>query len=75
MMVNQGTWAQESWDTGNPAIRARIKNLRARGYEVMVSSLGMQVTPVGVIKMTMIDIRPRSNTDTCDIGNCGSPKI
>ena len=68
MQVNQGSWCQESWDTGNPGIRARVRDLRKRGHQVITSSMGYQVTRLGSMKMTMIDIRPGSNPDTYGIG-------
>ena len=67
MIVNQGTWAQETWDTGNPGIRKRVADLKKRGYRVVTSAMGTQVTRVGVIKMTLINIRPGNNPDTCGI--------
>lgn len=58
-----GTWAQEMYETSSRDAGIRAKQLRKLGYKVTVSSLGMQVTSVGYIKMTMVDIRPGTNHD------------
>jgi len=65
--VNQGRWCQETYETSTRDAGRRAKELRAKGYTVSVSPLGMQVTPLGLIKLTMVDIRPGSNPDTCDL--------
>ena len=65
--VNQGRWCQEHYETASRDAGRRAKVLRACGYEVIVSSLGIQVTPVGYVKMTMVTIRPGANADTCGL--------
>ena len=60
--VNGRDWRQEWYDTGNPAIRVRANHLRRLGVTVHVCNMGRQVTDVGSIKMTMIDVR-RSGVD------------
>jgi hypothetical protein len=34
---------------------------------VTVCPMGMQVTPVGSVKMTLVDIRPGVNSDTTNL--------
>lgn len=65
--VNQGHWCQEHYETASRDAGRRARGLRKAGYDVRVSSLGPQVTEVGVIKMTMVDIRPGANADTFGI--------
>lgn len=48
--------AQETWDTGNPALRQRTQTLRKSGWRVRLSSMGPQVTDVGLIRCTLLDI-------------------
>ena len=69
MKVNTGRWAQESWDSGNPGIKVRARDLRGRGYHVVTSHMGTQVTQYGLVKVTMLTIEPGSNPDTMDIGD------
>ena len=64
LQVNAGTWCQESYETSTGDAKIRAKQLRAAGYRVAVSAMGMQVTPLGLLKLTMVDIRPGSNQDT-----------
>lgn len=56
-------WAQEIYETASRDAGKRASQLRKLGYKVIVSSLGMQVTSVGYIKMTLVDIRPGTNVD------------
>lgn len=56
-------WIQESYETGDPDIKRRAKQLRALGYRVLSSSLGSQVTQYGRVKMTLLDIRPGTTGD------------
>lgn len=64
LQVNTGTWCQESYETASRDAGKRAKQLRQAGYQVAVSSMGAQVTSLGLIKLTMVDIRPGSNQDT-----------
>ena len=57
-------WIQESYETGDPDIKRRAKELRARGYRVTTFSMGPQVTQYGTVKMTMVDIRPGTSGDS-----------
>lgn len=66
--VNQGSWCQEAYEAGSPGIRDRARELRRLGYHVLVVAMGLQqVTPLGRIGLTMLDIRPGANVDTCDL--------
>jgi len=56
--VNTGHWCQECYETASRHAGKRAKVLRRAGYRVSVSALGLQVTPCGLIKMTLVDIRP-----------------
>lgn len=62
--VNNGNWCQESYETASRDAGRRAKELRALGYKVTVCSLGMQVTRWGLVKLTMVDIRPGTKQDT-----------
>jgi hypothetical protein len=62
--VNNGRWCQASYETASRDAGRRAKQLRQLGYQVSVSSLGPQVTRVGTIKTTLVDIRPGSHADT-----------
>ncbi len=64
MIVNQGNWCQASISTGNKDIKVACRTLRDMGYKVVSSSMGNQVTSLGILKLTMIDIRPGLNEDT-----------
>lgn len=64
MIVNQGNWCQASVSTGALGIRTATAILRREGYKVTVCSLGSQVTQLGTMKRTIIDVRPGSHEDT-----------
>ena len=65
--VNAGRWCQESYETASRDAGRRAKQLRKLGYQVSVSAMSFQVTPLGSLKLTLVDIRPGSNADTCDL--------
>ena len=69
-IVNNGNWCQVSLPSGEPCIRVITSILRRFGYAVRTSSIGMQVTRVGSIRLTLVDIRPGSNPDTYGAGDC-----
>jgi hypothetical protein len=73
MTVNQGNWCQEWYSTGSGEARKRTTQLRKLGYIVTTSAMGTQITNVGSMKMTLVDIRPGSNPDTFDLP--GMPDI
>lgn len=58
--VNQGRWCQETYETASRHAAIRARALRKLGYRVTSSALGPQVTGLGLLKLTLIDIRPAS---------------
>lgn len=62
--TNRGDWCQETYETASRDAGRRAKELRAAGYRVTVSSMGAQVTPLGTIGLTMVDVRPGVHQDT-----------
>ena len=65
--VNQGSWCQETYETATRDAGLRARQLRKAGYTVTVSGMGHQVTPLGSMYLTMVDIRPGANADTTDL--------
>ena len=61
--VKTASWCQEWYETASRDARKRAAHLRKCGYAVRVSSMGTQLTSVGDIKMTLVDIRPGANAD------------
>ena len=64
MIINQGNWCQATVSTGAVGIRTAASILRRGGYHVRTLAMGNQVTLLGVIKSTLIDVRPGINGDT-----------
>jgi hypothetical protein len=62
--VNNGSFCQETYETASRDAGKRAKVLRQLGYQVSVSSIGSQISPLGVVKMTMVDVRPGNHADT-----------
>jgi len=60
-------WAQVIVETGSKVGREIAKALRAAGFKVKTSSLGMQVTDVGLLKCSLVDIRCSENCDIADV--------
>jgi hypothetical protein len=56
-------WIQESYETGDPAIRRRTAELKKLGYRAKSFPMGNQVTQWGNVKLTMVDIRAGSSGD------------
>lgn len=54
---------QEWYETGAKDARQRASALRKLGYKVATQAMGSQVTPVGTVKMTLLDIRPGKSGD------------
>lgn len=65
--VNTGRWCQEWYETASRHARRRAAELRRLGYHVSAEGMGPQVTEVGRIKMTILDIRPGTHEDTFDL--------
>lgn len=61
--VGNGLWCQETYETARRDAGIRAKQLRKAGYSVTVSPMGSQVTPLGMLKLTMVDIRPGVHQD------------
>ena len=49
-------WKQEFHETAARTANRRARQLRRAGYQVSVGSMGNQVTPVGVVKMTLLTV-------------------
>ena len=62
--VNTGNWCQESYETASRDAGRRARQLRRAGYEVRVEGMGLQVTRLGSLKLTLVDVRPGANADT-----------
>ncbi len=62
--VNTGHWCQETYETAAREAGRRVRQLKRVGYEAYSDSLGPQVTPLGVIKLSIVSIRPGDNRDT-----------
>ena len=65
--VTGRNWTQESYETASGDARRRASDLRKAGYKTTVCSLGSQVTPLGLIKITMVDVRPGIHEDTTEL--------
>jgi hypothetical protein len=65
--VNQGTWCQEWYETASKDAGLRARSLRKLGYVCHVQAMGSQVTGVGHVKMSLLDIRPGTNPDTANL--------
>ena len=65
--INSGRWCQEHYETASRDAGVRAAQLRDAGYKVNVSSLGLQVTSLGLLGMTMITVDPGTNRDTCSL--------
>ena len=62
--VNQGEWCQESYETASREAGKRARQLRKAGFEVTTFTMGVQVTPAGLVRLTMVDIKPGAYVDT-----------
>ncbi len=62
--VNEGRWCQEYYETASKDAGRRARQLRKAGYDVVTSSGQNVVTPVGWVRMSMVDIRPGQHEDT-----------
>lgn len=50
------TWVQESYETVTCDAARRTRQLRKAGFRSFSSAMGIQVTPVGLVKMTLVSI-------------------
>lgn len=62
--VNQGSWCQEHYESASRDAGRRVHQLRKAGFLAKSSPMGPQVTRVGVVRMTTVNIAPGSNPDT-----------
>jgi len=74
-IVNNGSFCQVALPSGEPCIRTIASILRRYGFIVKTWAMGRQVTNVGTIRLTMIDVRPGNNPDTysangCNVNDC-----
>ena len=63
-MIKTSEWAQQWFETGSPDIKPRAAHLRRLGLTVRVASMGTQITSVGSMKMSLLDVR-RNGADEC----------
>ena len=68
-IVNRGGWCQATVPTGTVGIRTAMAILKRLGYDAHTSNLGLQVTDLGLIKCTMLDIRRGSHEDTSGVSD------
>jgi hypothetical protein len=50
-------WVQEWYETASRDAGRRTRELRKLGFEARSSAMGSQVTSVGHVKMTLVDVR------------------
>lgn len=62
--VNHGSWCQETYESASRDAGRRARQLRKAGYRVTVGTLGPCVTPVGIVRLSQVDIRPGNKFDT-----------
>lgn len=55
--VGTTKWTQEWYETQSRDAAARARELRKLAYRVSVGSMGMQITPVGRVKMTLVSVQ------------------
>lgn len=56
-MIRGHGWMQEWHETAARTAPVRARQLREAGFIVAVQRMGMQVTPVGRLRMTLVDVR------------------
>lgn len=54
LQIRFGDHVQESYETGSPDCQSRGRQLRDAGFRVFTSPMGLQVTRVGSVKLTML---------------------
>ena len=75
MIVNNGQFAQISVPTGSVGIRTTTSILRRLGYKVTTFSLGQQITHIGRVTLTMLDVRPGEHSDTFGIAETVNSRL
>ena len=53
---------QETYETASRHAAARGRQLRAAGFRCWASPLGLQVTSVGTVKLTIVTIMPKQDS-------------
>lgn len=56
LTVRSRDWQQETYETGSGDATKRTRKLRNLGYKVVTSRPEMQVTPAGLVKLTMLTV-------------------
>ena len=56
LLISGNSVRQESYDSASGDAKKRATQLRKLGYKVTVSALGSQVTPIGIIGISMVTI-------------------
>ena len=51
------SWTQEWYETRSRDAGRRARELRRQGYSPATAAMGMQVTPVGRVKMSLVSVR------------------
>lgn len=64
LQVNTGHWCQEAYETASRDTGRRVRQLRRAGYNAVSSPMGLQVTRVGTVKLTIVTITPGGHSDT-----------
>lgn len=57
-------WIQAWYETGSDEMKARASAARKLGYRVVSQAMGSQVTNVGRIRLSLLDIRPGRSGDS-----------
>ena len=65
--TNNGRGCQETYETASKDAGRRAAQLKALGYTVAVGTMGAQVTPLGVVRLTLVDIQPGRHADTFNL--------
>jgi len=65
--INQGTWCQETYESASKHASIRARALRKAGYVVHTGTMGPQVTRVGIVRLSLVDILPGNHNDTCNL--------
>ena len=58
-----GPWTQESYESASRDASRRVRQLKKAGFAAKSFPLGPQVTSVGIVRMTMVDVRGASKSD------------
>jgi hypothetical protein len=56
LRVGTGTWTQETYESASRDAGRRTRQLRKLGFTARSSAMGEQITDMGRIKLTMVNI-------------------